>query len=332
MSSSAPRVSVVMAVHDAGPFVGAAVESVLGQSFGDLELLVVDDASTDDSAAVLDRVRDPRLVRLSNGTHVGAAAARNRALAVARGEYVAVHDADDLSRPERLATQVAFLERHGLVAACGTHFDRIDAAGRRIREEIPYPCSDALVAWWLLLFANPIAHSSAMFRRDVLWRTGPYDPALEAAHDREFLSRVFRAGRIAVLPEDLVTYRVHDASLGARHRPVQRANSLRVRRDLLRWFLGDGAPVEAVLHWYDAPIPPDHVEPLVDLFLRTYTEIVRRFEPSPEELSELRSDLEARLASVRRRDGRIPPDRLSRAYWKSVLPAPVVRLLRRFLG
>lgn len=332
MGTAAPTVSVVMAARDAAPWVGAAVESVLGQTFGDLELIVVDDGSRDGTADVLAGVRDPRIVRLRNEQPAGAAAARNRALEVARGGLLAIHDADDLSRPERIAAQVEFLSRRPDVAACGTRVATIDASCDPVEGVPAAPTSDALVAWQFLLFSNPIAHSSAMVRREVVRRTGPYDANLEAAHDREFLGRVFRLGRLAVLDEELLSHRVHDRSLGARLRPLQRASSLRVRRDLLRWLLGPGAPADAVLHWYDTPIPAEGIEPLTRLLLLAHAEIVRRFVPSPAETAALHDDLVARLESMRRRDGRIAARDLTRAYWRTVLPRPVARLLRSALG
>lgn len=317
-----PRVSVVMAVRDGARYVAEAVSSVLGQSAEDLELIVVDDGSRDPTPQVLDGFRDRRIVRLRNERPVGAAAARNRAIGAARGAFIAIHDADDVSLRDRLERQCAFLEDHPDHGACASRFVEVDAAGTPLVGRPAVPAAEALVAWRLLLFSNPVCHSTLTIRRDVLDAAGWYDPALRASHDRDLVSRIFRMSRFHVLPSELVRYRMHAESLGAKAASLQQANSLHVRRNLLRWFLGPDAPVEAVDAWYAAPIPADRVEPLTDLLLRTYTGVVSRWAPPPDVLDELRDDLVSRLESIRRRDGRIPRDRGLRALLRSLVPAP----------
>lgn len=109
-----PTVSVQMAVYNGERFLSATLESILGQHFTDFELMIVDDGSTDRTSDILAAyaARDGRIVLLNNPTRQGISAARNRALATARGRYVAITDADDLSYPSRLQKQVAFLDAH----------------------------------------------------------------------------------------------------------------------------------------------------------------------------------------------------------------------------
>src|SRR2546425_11594525 len=103
---SAPRVTVLMSVCNAAPFIAEATESILGQSFGDFELLVIDDGSTDGSADIVAGYADPRVRIIRNGRNVGLTRSLNHGLAAARGELIARQDADDVARRERLARQV----------------------------------------------------------------------------------------------------------------------------------------------------------------------------------------------------------------------------------
>ena len=121
----APRVSVVMAVHDGERYVGAAVDSILTQKFRDLELIVVDDGSTDRSPEIVREHADPRVRLIANGRNLGLAPSLNVGLAEARGEFVARLDADDVAMPHRLARQVEFMDANPHVEARltgkGTH-------------------------------------------------------------------------------------------------------------------------------------------------------------------------------------------------------------------
>jgi glycosyltransferase involved in cell wall biosynthesis len=125
-----PRVTVVMAVYNAAQFLREAIASVLSQTYTDFELIVVDDASTDDSSAILRSYNDPRIRIIRHQTNLGASLSRNDALAAARGELIAIMDADDVCAPTRIERQVEFLQAHpavGLVG-CGI-YDNIDASG-----------------------------------------------------------------------------------------------------------------------------------------------------------------------------------------------------------
>src|SRR5258705_775698 len=115
-SPPSPQVSVLLPVWNGERHLAAAIESVLGQSFTDFELLIVDDGSTDGSAALIRRYGDERIRLFENEKNLGVTRSLNLGLAQARGRYVARMDADDLSAPERLARQVAFLDSHPEVA------------------------------------------------------------------------------------------------------------------------------------------------------------------------------------------------------------------------
>ena len=201
----APAVSVLMAVFDGAAWVGAAVESALGQTLGDLEVIVVDDGSTDATADVLASIRDPRL-RIERRARAGLTRSLNRALELARAPLLARLDADDLALPERLARQRQFLEAHPEVGLLGTGAREVDPAGREVRIVQP-PVDDGAIRRQLIR-ANPFVHSSVIMRRAVLGRVGPYDPSFPVAQDYELWMRLAGVTRLANLPEPLVIRRL----------------------------------------------------------------------------------------------------------------------------
>ncbi|HIB69448.1 MAG TPA: glycosyltransferase, partial [Phycisphaerales bacterium] len=179
-----PRVSVVMAVRDAERFVNAAVDSVLAQTFRDFELSIVDDGSSDSTPHLLARYSDPRVQVLRNEQNQGLAAALNRGIEQTRGAYIARMDADDEALPERLSTQVDFLDRHPEIGILGAGFKKIDAESHH-KGTVSWPSEDVAIRWMILLTA-PFLHSSVMMRSEILDKHElKYDESYRTAQDYE---------------------------------------------------------------------------------------------------------------------------------------------------
>jgi hypothetical protein len=208
---SAPRVTVLMAVHNGAAHVRSAVDSVLAQTYADFELLVIDDASTDGSGDVVRAVGDARIRVAPNGANLGLTKSLNTGLALARGELVARHDADDLSRPERLATQVAVLDTHPEVSLVGSWYRKIDPAGKSLGDRA-LPVDHGRLSW-ALLFHCPFVHSAVVFRRRDVAEIGGYDERFVYAQDYDLWSRVARRGKVANVPATLVEYRQGPATM-----------------------------------------------------------------------------------------------------------------------
>ena len=215
-----PAVSVLMTVHNGQPYVESALRSVMEQSLRDIEIVVVDDASTDDTPQVLQKLatEDPRLRIDTAETNLGVGAASNRGLGLCRAEYVARMDADDLSDPTRLQTQKRYLETHSEVLLLGTSIHQIDAGGQHLRTSLRP--RDAFATRWLARFQYPLNHPSTMFRR-----LGPdgtpllYDATMRTTLDYDFCARVLERGEVACLPDVLLSYRVHGGSIsGTKYR------------------------------------------------------------------------------------------------------------------
>jgi glycosyltransferase involved in cell wall biosynthesis len=220
-----PLISVLLPVRNGARWLREAVDSVLDQELRDFELVIVDDGSDDDTVGLLDRsARDDR-VRVLHQPPQGIVAALNRGIAAARAPYLARLDADDVARPDRLARQLAFLERHDRVDLVGSAAQVIDEAGTVIGRVAP-PTDPVRLARHVRR-GNPIVHSSVMMRADAVRRLGGYRKAFGAAEDYDLWLRMAENGGIANLPERLVALRRHDASVSRRN-AVRQAFSVRL--------------------------------------------------------------------------------------------------------
>lgn len=209
---TAPLVSVVLPVYNGAADVRKAVDSILSQTFGDFELILINDGSKDNSAEVLESIVDPR-IRLFHQENRGLAGTLNRGIGLARGRYIARQDQDDLSHPERFARQVAFLEAnpdHGMVGSAAEIWVG-DTPTDRAHD---HPTNHGALSFELL-FNNPFVHSSIMMRKATVDGVGGYttDPARQPPEDYELWSRMARAARVANLPERLLIYREVPASM-----------------------------------------------------------------------------------------------------------------------
>ena len=222
--TAAPAVSVILPVYDAGPYLREAVESVLNQTWTDFEFLVTNDGSTDGSGAILDEyaAADPR-IRLTHRGNAGYTHALNAMLGRARGRFVARMDADDACRPERLAKQVAHLEAHPGCVAVGTGVRNVDPDGDPIDAPAVVTDHAGLVAGLLREpgAAGSIAHPSVTLRADAVRAVGGYRGEFEPAEDLDLWLRLAEVGTLANLPEVLLDYRIHPASVTASRRGVQ---------------------------------------------------------------------------------------------------------------
>jgi len=189
-----PRVSVILPVFNVAAFVRAAVESVLEQSWKDLELVVIDDGSTDATADEIGSIEDPRIVMLSQ-KRAGIAAGRNAVLRCARGEYLAFIDGDDLWLPGKLEQDVAFLDGHPEADLIFSSVRMVDEEGRDLGRTVrkwdgPLPLRD-------LIIEDLIVPSTVVLRREAAEQTGWFDETLPGGSDYDYWLRMafMRPGR-----------------------------------------------------------------------------------------------------------------------------------------
>lgn len=245
---SAPRVSVLLPVFNGARFLDESMGSILRQEHVDLELIVIDDASTDDTPRIIERWRraDSRVVVMTLSENRGASAALNAGLDRARGVYVARQDADDVSEPGRLAAQTTFLDRERDVVLLGARYIRIDAHGRTI--STASPAESPAVLSYLLHFENAAGvPGQGMFRTDVARQIGGFSREFRYAQGYEMWARLARRGRVAVLPEVLLRYREHDANVSRLHAREQRLTAIEISRRTLSESLGRTVTLEEAM-------------------------------------------------------------------------------------
>lgn len=225
--TGAPRVSVLMPVRD-GAFLDAALDTLLAQTFGNFELVIVDDASNAATrAALADRAgRDARMRIVRRTRSTGLADALNAGLVACRADLIARADADDIYHPERLARQVSAFEARPNLAALSCGWRRIDAKGRRRFTHRPVTGPDNLR--FAVMFGAPLLHPGAMFRAGAIRAVGGYDPAFWTAQDSDLWARMAVSMELDNLPEPLVDWREHAATVSRRRGAAGRALGLSV--------------------------------------------------------------------------------------------------------
>lgn len=220
-----PAVSVVIPTYERAAVLPRAVESVLGQSYGAWELLVVDDGSTDDTGILMEQYRDPRVRYLRQPVNRGVSAARNRGLREARGDWVALLDSDDEWMPEKLERQVRHLEGAG--PEVGLVYCGVEDVDDRGVLQVHRPAHRGRLHRELLL--ENVLHgggSSVLLRREAVERVGSFDETLPAIEDWDYWLRVARLYRIDFIEKPLVRY--HDGTTDDR-KSLDAARNLEAR-------------------------------------------------------------------------------------------------------
>jgi glycosyltransferase involved in cell wall biosynthesis len=225
-----PRVSVLIGCWNNAETLPRAIDSILAQTLSDLELLVVDDGSTDSTPEVVESISDPRL-RYVSLHHQGISASLNRGLAEATAPIVAVQDADDWSLPERLEHELAVLDARPDVAVAGARMREVDPTGNELRSRTAFAAGDVNRA---LLRFNPIPNSVAAFRREVALQAGGYDPRYRYAMDHDLWLRIADRHVVFTLDEVLAVRLMSGENVAAHSERAQIAETIRIRAATLR--------------------------------------------------------------------------------------------------
>ena len=247
-----PLVSVVMPVFNNERFVAEAIDSILRQTLSDFEFIIVDDGSQDGAAAVIEAYAesDPRIRFLQHTENKGEAAARNTGAARATGKYFTGMDSDDISLPQRLEKQVAYLEAHPEIGAVGISDITCNEELKRLRHR-QLPARHSVIALHLLLFTRTVMRSSPMMtRREYLDREPLFDPGIVVGSDLALYLRLLctKGIRYANVPEELYLYRRHANTMNNRLRAFQRTGPIEIRCQALRKLGERGRNVEWILH------------------------------------------------------------------------------------
>ncbi len=240
-----PTVSVVLPFYR-NPLVVEAVKSILDQGFGDFELIAIDDCSGNGVADLLRSIDDPRFRLVERETNGGENVTRNHGISLARGKYIAFQDHDDVSYPERLALQVAFLEAHPEVLGCGTacHYGE-----DKVLHGAPLTMGEM---WWEMIFNNHVMFPTVMVRTEVA-RRHPFGD-LVATDDYRWLYQVMHEGAFVNIPEVTFHYRMQATSLSMSKAELQ-LNNLDIYRSKFAAAAGVDCSEDEVrvLRWLGTP-------------------------------------------------------------------------------
>ena len=251
---TSPTVSVLLPVYNAQDYLRESIDSILNQSFTDFELIIMNDGSTDGSKEIIDSYSDSR-IKVVHQENAGLPVTLNRAIALAKGQYLARQDADDVSLPERLERQVDLM-RQG-IDICGCDFDIIDATGQ-LTQKIIVPHTDQMMIITLACTV-PFAHGSVMLRKSFLEKHSLYYDESVVTEDYDLWCRIFQTGGVfGNVPESLFHYRQLTQSLSKVTAKPALENTRKLRRtfvknhlDLIKLALRQVMPAASKFHTRD---------------------------------------------------------------------------------
>ena len=267
-------ISVVMPVYNRAPLVGEAIESILGQTYEHLELIIVDDDSTDQSVVVIQQYRDPRIRLIRLPKNRGPSVARNIGNEAARGTYIAVMDSDDIALPQRLEKQLAFMEAHPEVGLCGCSVHSIDEVGQR-KKGAWQASSDPTLCRANLVFGIPFHHATWLVRR-AIYEQLTYRTEWEPVADFDFMVEAARLTTFAGLRDTMMLIRNHPERISRRRRKEQTNKTLFVSQRILERIGLHWNPMQLstwhhrlacleARHPDTPPLKPDELEALAEL-------------------------------------------------------------------
>ncbi len=199
------KISVVLSAYNGENHIQEAIQSILNQTLQNFELIIIDDGSTDETLHQIETFKDDRII-LKSIYHVGLTKALNQGLCLARGDYIARMDADDIALPNRFEKQVSYLDQHSRVVCVGTAYEVLLANGNRIKPRVPILTSSYKIKKALPKF-NPFMHGSMMIRREGLERIGFYNEKFRLSQDYDLWFRMAQEYEMANLNEVLMIRR-----------------------------------------------------------------------------------------------------------------------------
>lgn len=214
------KVTVLTSVYNGEKYLRKAIDSIFNQTFRDFEFLIINDGSTDRTAEILESYNDPRIKIINNEKNMGLTKSLNKGLKMAKGEYIARMDADDISMPDRLKKQVDFLDAHQDYAVVGT-FVKILNKDSEVICLLERPIEDTEIRGFLKR-DNCIAHGSVMIRKTCLIDVGLYDELMERSQDYELWLRLSEKYRLANIPNYLYMWRRHKENIEAEYGEEQK--------------------------------------------------------------------------------------------------------------
>ncbi|MEI6352473.1 MAG: glycosyltransferase [Candidatus Nomurabacteria bacterium] len=247
MENTKPIISVIMPVYNGEKFLKEAIESILNQSFQDFELIIINDASTDNSLNIINKYSDNILYKnkikiINNKENLfskhGIVKVLNSGMKIANGKYIARMDADDISLPERFEKQINILEKEN-ATLCGTWAITINEDGKEI-SKMNYPKTSWIGNKFYLLKGNPFIHPTVMFNKETIQNIGSYKN-YKHIEDYELWTRIVPEYKSINIPEYLFKYRIHSNQITRKTNLEMRLKGIKIR------FLGLFRLIKSIL-------------------------------------------------------------------------------------
>ncbi len=227
-----PKVTVVMSVYNGEKYLCEAIDSILNQTFRDFEFVIINDGSTDSTSKILNKYSDPRIRIIANNQNLGLSKSLNKGLQLAKGEYIARQDSDDISSPKRLGTQVAFLDARPECGLVGCWSYKIDARNKIIDKVTLFTEHNDIVM--MLLEENHFVHSSVIFKKGCIDKLGGYNEEVKYAQDYDLWLRISENYKVANISEFLHSWRYEKHGISYNKREEQKKYAFLIRDKFLQ--------------------------------------------------------------------------------------------------
>lgn len=226
--SSMILLTIILPAYNAEKYISESIDSILGQTFIDFELLIADDGSTDNTKRIIDRYTDSRIKKLHNEKNLGKTATVEKLYKYAGGKYISIHDADDISKPSRFELQVAALEANPALVMCGTSFITIDEKGDIIEENAMDTNYESIKQ--NIKYTSQFHGPTMVFRKEITDKLGEiYRPYFKDNNeDTDLAFRLIQYGEAYNLAEKVYLYRILSTSLCRRDVSVRTRNLYKV--------------------------------------------------------------------------------------------------------
>jgi len=290
-----------MPAYNAGAYLRDAVSSILDQTFRNFEFIIVNDGSSDATASILQEYeRIDTRIRVFHQENQGMISALNRGCRLARGQYIARMDADDISYSDRLEKQFEHLERHQQIGILGTWI-------RKLKNGVPSeswcPPTDSKMLKWTLYFGVNVAHPSVLMRREIVEKLNFYRPDAIHGEDVDLWLRASRITEFGNVPEVLYDYRVWSGSTSHVDQQIRREVHVRLLADYIQSTLSYGPPVDAVAGLRQTRIGPPfdslkHIQLTAALIQKLHQSSVQVNAANSKERREISWDAAKRVASL----------------------------------
>lgn len=295
-----PEITVLMPVYNAEKYLKESIESILNQTFGDFEFLIINDGSCDSSVEIIESFDDSRIKLVHNPENLRIAKTLNRGLELAQGKYIARMDADDISHPERLQKQLNLMEKYPQTGICSTWYKEFGLREKNVK--LLYLPQTVKVG---LAFTNPVAHPSVMINKDLFNKYNlKYKAEYVPAEDLLLWTEAAAHFPIMNIPEYLLFYRVAESNQDKEYISKQKQLSSKIAREYLNSFnIVDLTDEEKDLlaesaYFNKIPCSDDELSKIIKIYYKIWQKVA---ENNPEDMYIFTETLTGRLAFLLKR-------------------------------